>query len=79
MDVVKLYLDPPEQALVLSCDEKSQIQPLDRTQKSLPLFPGRLETVTYADKCTGTTTPFATIKLAEGKIIAECLPLHRHQ
>jgi len=50
VDVVGLYLDPPEHALVLSCDEKSQIQALDRTQKSLPLFPGRLKTMTHDDK-----------------------------
>ncbi len=79
MDVVGLYLDPPEHALVLSCDEKSQIQALDRTQKSLPMFPGRLKTLTHDYKRNGTTTLFAAIELAEGKIIAECLPRHRHQ
>jgi transposase len=79
VDVVGLYLDPPEHALVLSCDEKSQIQALDRTQKSLPLFPGRLKTLTHDYKRNGTTTLFAAIELAEGKIIAECLPRHRHQ
>jgi transposase len=62
VDVVGLYLNPPENALVLSCDEKSQIQALDRTQKS-----------------NGTTTLFAAIELAQGKIIAECMPRHRHQ
>lgn len=79
VDVVGLYLDPPEHALVLSCDEKSQIQALDRTQKSLPMFPGRLKTQTHDYKRNGTTTLFAAIELAEGKIIAECLPRHRHQ
>jgi len=79
VDVVGLYLDPPEHALVLSCDEKSQIQALDRTQKSLPLFPGRLKTLTHDYKRNGTTTLFAAIELAEGKIIAECMPRHRHQ
>jgi transposase len=79
VDVVGLYLDPPEHALVLSCDEKSQIQALDRTQKSLPLFPGRLRTLTHDYKRHGTTTLFAAIELAEGKIIAECMPRHRHQ
>ncbi len=79
VDVVGLYLDPPENALVLSCDEKSQIQALDRTQKSLPLFPGRLKTMTHDYKRNGTTTLFAAIELAQGKIIAECLPQHRHQ
>jgi transposase len=79
VDVVGLYLDPPEHALVLSCDEKSQIQALDRTQKSLPLFPGRLKTLTHDYKRHGTTTLFAAIELAQGKIIAQCLPRHRHQ
>jgi transposase len=79
VDVVGLYLDPPEHALVLSCDEKSQIQALDRTQKSLPLFPGRLKTLTHDYKRNGTTTLFAAIDLVEGKIIADCMPRHRHQ
>jgi transposase len=79
VDVVGLYLNPPEHALVLSCDEKSQIQALDRTQKSLPLFPGRLKTMTHDYKRNGTTTLFAAIELAAGKIIAECQPRHRHQ
>jgi transposase len=79
VDVVGLYLNPPEHALVLSCDEKSQIQALDRTQKSLPLFPGRLKTMTHDYKRNGTTTLFAAIELTEGKIIAECMPRHRHQ
>jgi len=72
-----LYLNPPENALVLSCDEKSPIQALDRTQKSLPLFPGRLKTLTHKYKRNGTTTLFAAIELAQGRIIAECLPQHR--
>jgi len=79
IDIVGLYLNPPEHALVLSCDEKSQIQALDRTQKSLPLFPGRLKTLTHDYKRNGTTTLFAAIELAEGKIIAECMSHHRHQ
>jgi transposase len=79
VDVVGLYLNPPQHALVLSCDEKSQIQALDRTQKSLPMFPGRLKTLTHDYKRNGTTTLFAAIELAEGKIIAECMPRHRHQ
>src|SRR5580658_6386526 len=79
VDVVGLYLNPPEHALVLSCDEKSQIQALDRTQKSLPLFPGYLKTMTHVYKRNGTTTLFAAIELAEGKIIADCMPRHRHQ
>ena len=79
VDVVGLYLNPPEHALVLSCDEKSSIQALDRTQKSLPIYPGRLKTMTHDYKRNGTTTLFAAIELAEGKIIAECMPRHRHQ
>jgi transposase len=79
IDIVGLYLNPPEHALVLACDEKSQIQALDRTQKSLPLFPGRLKTMTHDYKRNGTTTLFAAMELAEGKVIAECLPRHRHQ
>lgn len=79
IDVVGLYLNPPEHALVLSCDEKSQIQALDRSQKSLPLFPGRLQTLTHDYRRHGTTTLFAAIEMAEGKIIAECMPQHRHQ
>ena len=79
VDVVGLYLDPPEHALVLSCDEKSQIQALDRTQKSLPIYPGRLKTLTHDYKRNGTTTLFAAIELGKGTIIAECMPRHRHQ
>jgi len=79
VDVVALYLNPPEHAIVLSCDEKSQIQALDRTQKSLPLFPGRLKTRTHDYKRNGTTTLFAAMDLAEGKIVAECMPRNRHQ
>jgi transposase len=79
VDIVGLYLNPPEHALVLSCDEKSQIQALDRTQKSLPMFPGRLKTLTHDYRRNGTTTLFAAIELAEGHIIAECMPRHRHQ
>ena len=79
VDVVGLYLDPPEHALVLSCDEKSPIQALDRTQKSLPLYPGRLQTMTHDYKRHGTTNLLAAIDLAQGKLIAECQPRHRHQ
>jgi transposase len=78
-DVVGLYLNPPENALVLSCDEKSQIQALDRTQKSLPMNPGRLGTLTHDYQRNGTTTLFAAIDLAQGKIIGQCQPKHRHQ
>jgi transposase len=79
LDVVGLYLHPPEHALVISCDEKSQIQALDRTQKSLPMYPGRLGTLTHDYKRNGTTTLFAAIEVVEGKVIAECMPRHRHQ
>ena len=78
-DVVGLYLDPPEHALVLSADEKSQIQALDRTQPSLPLYKGRLGTMTHDYKRNGTTTLFAALELAEGRVLAKCMPRHRHQ
>jgi transposase len=78
-DVVGLYLNPPEHALVLCADEKSQIQALDRTQKSLPLYPGRCGTMTHDYKRNGTTSLFAAIDMLEGKIISTCLPRHRHQ
>lgn len=79
VDIVGLYLNPPEHALVLSCDEKSSIQALDRTQKSLPMYPGRLGTMTHDYKRNGTTTLFAAIEVVKGKVIAECMPKHRHQ
>jgi transposase len=78
-DVVGLYLDPPEHALVLSADEKSQIQALDRTQPGLPLRPGRCGTMTHDYKRHGTTTLFAALELAQGKVISTCMPRHRHQ
>lgn len=79
VDVVGLYLNPPEHALVLSCDEKSQIQALDRTQKSLPMFPGRLGTLTHDYKRHGTTTLFAALSVTDGTLITQCQPRHRHQ
>lgn len=79
MDVVGLYLSPPEHALVLSCDEKTQIQALDRTQPGLPLKKGRCGTMTHDYKRHGTTTLFAALELAEGKLIGTCMPRHRHQ
>jgi transposase len=79
MDVVGLYLDPPEHALVLCVDEKSQIQALDRTQPSLPIYPGRCETMTHDYKRNGTTTLFAALNVAEGRLIGQCMPRHRHQ
>jgi len=79
VDVVGLYLNPPEHALVLCVDEKSQIQALDRTQRSLPMYPGRCGTMTHDYKRNGTTTLFAAIELAEGRLIGTCMPRHRHQ
>jgi transposase len=79
VDVVGLYLNPPEHALVLCADEKSQIQALDRTQPSLPLKKGRCGTMTHDYKRNGTTTLFAALEVAEGKLIGTCMPRHRHQ
>jgi transposase len=79
IDVVGLYLSPPEHALVLCADEKSQIQALDRTQPGLPLKKGRCGTMTHDYKRHGTTTLFAAIEMAEGKLIGQCMPRHRHQ
>ena len=77
--VVGLYLNPPEKALVLCVDEKSQIQALDRTQPGLPLKRGRCGTMTHDYKRNGTTTLFAALELAQGKVIGECFARHRHQ
>jgi transposase len=79
LDVVGLDLDPPEHALVLCVDEKSQIQALDRTQKSLPIYPGRSATMTHDYKRNGTTTLFAALEVLEGRLIGQCMPRHRHQ
>lgn len=79
VDVVGLYLNPPEHALVLCCDEKSQIQALDRTQPGLPIKKGRCGTMTHDYKRNGTTTLFAALEVAEGKLIGTCMPRHRHQ
>ena len=79
IDVVGLYLNPPEKALVLSADEKSQIQALDRTQPGLPIVRGRCGTMTHDYKRNGTTTLFAAIDMTRGKVIASCMPRHRHQ
>jgi len=79
VDVVGLYLDPPEHALVLCADEKSQIQALDRTQPSLPLKKGRCGTMTHDYKRNGTTTLFAALNVMEGQLIGTCMPRHRHQ
>lgn len=79
IDVVGLYLNPPEKALVISADEKSQIQALDRTQPGLPIVRGRCGTMTHDYKRNGTTTLFAAIDMLQGKVIASCMPRHRHQ
>jgi transposase len=78
-DIVGLYVDPPEHALVLSVDEKSQIQALDRTQPGLPIKRGRCGTMTHDYIRHGTTTLFAALNVLEGKIIGQCMSRHRHQ
>ena len=78
VDVVGLYLNPPEKAVVLCMDEKSQIQALDRTQPSLPIKPGRAGTMTHDYKRNGTTTLFAALDVLTGSVIGQCLPRHRH-
>jgi transposase len=79
LDVVGLYLDPPSGALLLSVDEKSQVQALDRTQPGLPLKRGRCGTMTHDYKRHGTTTLFAALDCLEGKVIGQCARRHRHQ
>src|SRR5664279_1234080 len=78
-EIVGLYVDPPAHAVVLSIDEKSQIQALDRTQPGLPLKKGRCGTMTHDYIRHGTTTLFAALEMAEGKLIGTCMPRHRHQ
>ena len=78
-DVVGLYVDPPAHAIVLSVDEKSQIQALDRTQPGLPMKKGRAGTMTHDYKRNGTTTLFAALDVLEGKVIGRCMQRHRHQ
>jgi transposase len=79
VDVVGLYLNPPEHALVLCADEKTSIQALDRTQRGLPIHRGRPGTMTHDYKRNGTTTLFAAIEMTEGKLIGTCMSKHRHQ
>ena len=79
VDVVGLYLNPPEHALVLCADEKTSVQALDRTQPGLPMVKGRSGTMTHDYKRNGTTTLFAALEMAEGHIIARCMNRHRHQ
>ena len=78
-DIIALYLSPPEHAVVFSCDEKSQIQALDRTQPGLPLKKGRCGTMTHDYKRNGTTSLFAALNIASGEVIGTCMPKHRHQ
>ena len=78
IDVVGLYVNPPEQAIVLCLDEKSSVQALDRTQPSLPMVKGRAETMTHDYKRHGTTTLLAALDVLTGRVIGECLPRHRH-
>lgn len=79
LDVVGLYLNPPEHALILSVDEKSQMQALDRTQPGLPIKKGRCGTMTHDYKRNGTSTLFAALNVADGTVISSCMPRHRHQ
>ena len=78
-DIVGLYMAPPAHALVLSIDEKSQIQALDRTQPGLPLKPGKCQTMTHDYKRNGTTTLFAALNILDGTVIGRCMQKHRHQ
>jgi transposase len=78
-DIVGLYINPPDHAIVLSIDEKSQIQALDRTQPGLPMKKGRAGTMTHDYKRHGTTTLFAALDTVEGKVIGQCMKRHRHQ
>ena len=78
-DIVGLYVDPPAHAVVLSVDEKSQIQALDRTQPGLPMKTGRAGTMTHDYKRHGTTTLFAALNVLEGRVIGRCMQRHRHQ
>ena len=78
-DVVGLYLDPPDRALVFCVDEKSQIQALDRTQPGLPMKKGRAGTMTHDYKRNGTTTLFAALNMLDGRVIGTCMPRHRHR
>jgi transposase len=78
-DVVGLYVAPPKHTIVLSIDEKSQIQALDRTQPGLPMKPGRLGTMTHDSKRNGTTTLFAALNVLEGTVVGHCMQRHRHQ
>ena len=77
-DIVGLYMSPPEHALVLCCDEKSQVQALDRTQPGLPMKKGRAATMTHDYKRNGTTTLFAALNVLDGQVIGQCQKQHTH-
>jgi transposase len=77
-DIVGLYMSPPDHAIVLCCDEKSQVQALDRTQPGLPLKKGRAQTMTHDYKRHGTTTLFAALNVLDGKVIGQCQQRHTH-
>jgi transposase len=79
IDIVGLYVDPPEGALVLCVDEKTQIQALDRTQPTLPIKPGKAARMTHDYKRNGTTSLYAALEIATGEVTGECFPRHRHQ
>ena len=79
VDIVGLYVNPPEHAVVLSIDEKSQIQALDRTQPGLPMKKGRCGTMTHDYKRNGTTTLFAALNVLDGTVIGRCMQRHRHE
>src|SRR3984957_15684096 len=78
-DIVGLYMNPPAHAVVVSIDEKSQIQALDRPQPGLPLKPGRCGTMTHDYKRHGTTTLFAALNILDGSVVGRCMPRHTHQ
>src|SRR5271169_1876763 len=78
-DIVGLYMDPPKHTVVVSIDEKSQIQAIDRTQPGLPLKPGKCGTMTHDYKRNGTTTLFAALNILDGTVIGRCMNRHRHQ
>ena len=77
-DIVALYMSPPEHALVLCCDEKSQVQALDRTQPGLPMKKGRAGTMTHDYKRNGVTTLFAALNVLDGQVIGQCQQKHTH-
>ena len=77
-DIVGLYMSPPEHAIVLRCDEKRQVQALDRIQPGLPMKMGRAQTMTHDYKRNGTTTLFAALNVLDGQVISQCQQRHRH-